>query len=78
MITGSQIRMARAALCWTAKELAERAGLSWNTIQRMETSTGAVPGLSRNVEAIKAALEGAGIELIDQNGGGPGVRGPGE
>ena len=70
--------MARAALRWTAKELAERAGVSWDTVQRMETSTGPVPGLSRNVDAVRAALEGAGVEFIDQNGGGPGVRGPGE
>ena len=73
MVTGSQIRMARAALRWSAKDLAERAGVSWETIQRMETR-GTEPSRSGNVESVRAALESAGVQFIDQNGGGPGVR----
>ena len=77
MVTGSQIRMARAALRWSAKELAEKASVSWETIQRMETR-GTEPSRFENVAAVQRALEGAGVEFIDRNGGGPGVRGPDE
>ena len=63
--------MARAALRWTAKELAEKAGVSWATVQRMETSKGEAPGLAKNVNAVQRALEGAGVEFTNDEA--PGV-----
>ncbi len=74
MITAEQIRGARAMLRWSAKRLAEEAGLSWPTIQRMEAATGVPGGLSRNLELIQRTLETAGVIFIDGNDEGPGVR----
>jgi predicted transcriptional regulator len=74
MITVEQIRGARAMLRWSARELAERSGVSLPTIQRMEAATGIPPGLTKNIVAIEKALESAGIEFIDGNAHGPGVR----
>ena len=74
MITSEQIRGARAMLRWSAKKLAEESGLSWPTIQRMESASGTPSGLSKNLEYVQRTLEQAGVIFIDQNGGGPGVR----
>ncbi len=74
MITAEQIRGARAMLRWSAKQLAEQAGLSWPTIQRMESTQGVPSGLSKNLELVQRALEGAGIIFIDEDDEGPGVR----
>ena len=72
MITGSQIRMARACLRWTAKNLAEKSGVSWATIQRMESVDGVPSASATNLEAVQRALEAAGVEFTD--GDMPGVR----
>ena len=74
MMTGRQMRMARAAIRWTAEKLAEEAHVSWSTIQRMETSDDVPSALAQTLDAVQQALEAAGIEFIDENGGGPGVR----
>ena len=66
--------MARACLRWTAKQLAEKAGLSWATVQRMETVDGVPSAYGQNLEAIQRTLEAAGIEFQDPDNGGPGVR----
>ena len=73
MITPTQIRMARAALRWTAEQLADAAGVSWATIQRMENAERSPRG--KSTEAVQHALESAGIVFIgaDEDGG-PGVR----
>ena len=71
MVTSAQIRAARALLNWTVRDLADRAGVHRNTVTRAETdATG--PGHAQ--EAIRKALEDAGIEFIPENGGGAGVR----
>ena len=74
MITSEQIRGALAMLRWSAKQLAEQAGLSWPTVQRMESTQGVPSGLSKNLELVQRALEGAGIIFIDEDDAGPGVR----
>ncbi len=74
MITADQIRAARALVRWSARVLAEMSGVSLPTIQRMESANGVPTGLSKTLEAIERALEKAGVEFIDENGGGPGVR----
>lgn len=78
MITSMQMRAARALLGIDQKQLAELAGLSLPTIQRMESSAGQVRGVVDTLVKVIKALEGAGIELIGENapssGSGRGVR----
>lgn len=78
MITGPQMRAARVLLGIDQKTLAERAGLSVPTIQRMEASTGNVRGVVDSLTKVVAALELAGVELIGEGSastsGGRGVR----
>ena len=74
MITGSQIRMARAHLKWTLEELAKRAGVGLSTVRRMESANGPPPSTVANLQAVQRAFEAAGIEFIPANGGGPGLR----
>ena len=78
MITGSQMLAARALLGIDQKALAELAGLSVPTIQRMEASTGNVRGVVDSLTKVVAALELAGVELIGEGSistaGGRGVR----
>jgi transcriptional regulator with XRE-family HTH domain len=64
--------MARAALNWTVRDLAEAAGLHRNTITNIEV--GRYAGDPETLSAIEKILIRAGIEFIDENGGGPGVR----
>jgi transcriptional regulator with XRE-family HTH domain len=66
-----QCKMARAALGLGVRELAERAKVSPDTVSRLERGE---PLRERTVDAIRAALEAAGVDLIAENGGGPGVR----
>jgi transcriptional regulator with XRE-family HTH domain len=63
--------MARAALDWGVRDLAAVANVSFDTIARFERGDELK---ERTIEALQRALEGAGIEFIDENGGGPGVR----
>ena len=74
MLTGFQIRAARAGLGITAKELAKRAGVSLPTIQRFETVDGIPPSRSSTLLDVRAALEAAGIEFIGMPDNGPGIR----
>ena len=74
MITADQIRAGRALLRWSARKLAEMSGLSLPTIQRMEVAKGVPSGHSKSLEAVEMALKDSGVEFIDENGGGPGVR----
>jgi transcriptional regulator with XRE-family HTH domain len=66
-----QSKMARAATGLGIRELAAAAGVSADTISRLERGETLHP---RTLSAIRAALEAAGVEFIEQNGGGPGVR----
>ena len=73
LATVGQIRAARALLGWSQTELASRAGLSLPTVKRVEGDFG--PHVTEQTRVkLKRALENAGIEFIDENGGGPGVR----
>ena len=71
MVTGAQVRMARAALRMGVRELATAADVSPNTVTRVEAE-GSVN--SSTLAAIRRALEEAGVQFIPENGGGPGVR----
>lgn len=78
MITAAQLRAARALLGIDQRKLAEMAGLSVPTIQRMEASDGVVRGTVDSLMKLVFALEVAGIELIGAGAvsrdGGRGVR----
>jgi len=78
MITAAQLRAARALLGIDQRQLAELAGLSVPTIQRMEASDGVIRGNVDSLMKLIAALDSAGIGLIDEGtvspGGGRGVR----
>lgn len=78
MITASQLRAARALLGIDQRDLADMAGLSVPTIQRMESSGGVIRGNVDSLTKLIAALEDAGIELINDGAtspiGGRGVR----
>ena len=73
-ITGGQLRAARAFLRWSAEELATHTKLGVATIRRAEAQDGPLSLTPANVETIRQTLEGAGIQFIPENGGGPGVR----
>lgn len=78
MITAGQLRASRALLGIDQRALAEAAGLSLPTIQRMEASEGVIRGNVDLLMKLVAALDALGIELISDNapshGGGRGVR----
>jgi transcriptional regulator with XRE-family HTH domain len=63
--------MARAALGMGVRELATVAKVSVDTVVRFERGEELK---ERTIDALQRALEAAGINLIDENGGGPGVR----
>ena len=78
MITAGQMRAARALLGIDQRTLAELAGVSLPTIQRMEACEGSVRGTVESLTRVVGAFERAGIELIGENapglGRGRGVR----
>lgn len=70
-VTSAQVRAARGLLNWSVRELAERAGVHRNTVTNMEADRAMhLP----TIAAMVRALEAAGVEFIQENGGGPGVR----
>ncbi len=71
-LTPEQSRAARGLLDWSQTELAARSNLSESTIRDFEKGR-RVPSIN-NLAAMQRALEGAGVEFIAENGGGPGVR----
>ena len=78
MMTAAQLRAARALIGIDQKTLADMAGVSLPTIQRMEASDGNVRGIVDTLTKVIEALNAAGVDLIGENarseGGGRGVR----
>jgi transcriptional regulator with XRE-family HTH domain len=74
MLTGVQIRMARNALRWSVKDLADQSDVSTSTITRAETVDGVPKTTRANLIALKATLEAAGVEFIGSPDDGPGIR----
>ena len=66
-----QMRMARTALGWDARDLAEKASATANTVARIELGADAKQS---TISALRSALKATGVEFIPENGGGPGVR----
>jgi transcriptional regulator with XRE-family HTH domain len=71
-LSPAQCRAARALLDMTQPDLAGRAGLGLSTIVDFERSRRSIP--RETAQLIRDALEKLGVELIDENGGGVGVR----
>ena len=74
VLSSAQIRAARALLRWSAADLAKASSLGANTIRRAEVAEDGTSLTAANELAVRRALESAGVEFIDENGGGPGVR----
>ena len=74
VLSSAQIRAARALLRWSAADLAKESALGANTIRRAEVAEDGTSLTAANELAVRRTLESAGVEFIDENGGGPGVR----
>jgi predicted transcriptional regulator len=73
VLTIEQLRAARGLLGWSQTKLAQRAGMSLPTVKRLEAGVG--PRVSDDARSkIRRTLESAGVEFIEENGGGPGAR----
>ena len=73
-LTSGQLRAARAFLRWRAEDLARESAVGVATIRRAELTENETSMTAANDMAVRRALETAGVEFIDENGGGPGVR----
>ena len=74
MISGSQIRAARALLGIKATELSERAHVDWSTVQRFERVEGIPKSRSGTLQRIKETLEAAGVTFVGDPETSPGVQ----
>jgi transcriptional regulator with XRE-family HTH domain len=72
MITPAQCRAARGLIGWNQQDLAKEARVGVVTVHQLET--GVSQPRRATLDVIKRAFEAAGVEFIDENGGGPGVR----
>ena len=71
MVTPEQIRMARAALNWSVKELAGKCGIGVNTLSRLENGT---DSRLSTLSKIQKTLINAGIVFLSENENGVGIR----
>ncbi|HME99250.1 MAG TPA: helix-turn-helix domain-containing protein [Terriglobia bacterium] len=74
MVTVRQIKAARALLGWSQAELARRSGVSEPTIARLESADGTLGGRGATGDKIRTAIEAGGVQFIQEDGGGAGVR----
>jgi transcriptional regulator with XRE-family HTH domain len=74
MLQPAQIRAARALLGWRQEDLSKASAVGTATIRRIEKANKQISGYVSTLLRIQAAFENAGVEFIDENGGGPGVR----
>jgi transcriptional regulator with XRE-family HTH domain len=74
VLSSELIRAARALLRWEQRDLADASSISLPTIKRLESKPGLMVAHMSTVSALRKTLESAGVEFIDENGGGPGVR----
>jgi len=72
MLTPAQCRAARGLLDWTQQQLSDQARVGVVTIRLLEAGQ-TIPRRA-TLQVLQQAFELAGVELIDPNGGGPGVR----
>ena len=74
MLTGEQVRAARALLRIEQAELAQRSGVSLPSIKRFEAMAGAIQARADTVGKVRCTSEDLGAIFIPSNGEGPGVR----
>jgi len=74
VITSGQIKAARALIGMTATELAEKSGVAYTTIVRIESSGGVPSGQVKTLDAVQRTLEKVGIEFLGTPDDGAGVR----
>ena len=74
MLTGEQIRAARALARVEQSHLAQTASISLETVKRLEKTRGPISANTTTEAAIRRAFHEAGVIFIDENGDGPGVR----
>ena len=72
MITAAQCRAARGLIAWSQQDLAQRAGIGTVAVHQLENGTSSPRRATLDV--VRRAFEAAGVEFIDENGGGAGVR----
>jgi predicted transcriptional regulator len=72
MVTAAQCRAGRGLLAWSQQELADAAGVGVVTVHQLEAGTS--EPRRATLEVVRKAFEEAGVQFIDENGGGPGVR----
>ena len=72
MINPAQCRAARGLLAWSQHDLARSAGIGVVTVHQLEAGTS--EPRRATLDVIRRAFEAAGVEFIDENGGGAGVR----
>src|SRR5262245_50855715 len=71
LMNSTKLRMDRNTDARGVRELAEKAGVTPNTVTRIENGADAKQS---TINKLRSTLEAAGVEFIDENGGGPGVR----
>jgi transcriptional regulator with XRE-family HTH domain len=74
LVSTRQIKAARALLGWSQADLAQKSGVSEPTIARLEAVDGDLGGRENTAQKIRNAIEVAGIQFFEENGGGEGVR----
>lgn len=74
MITSGQIKAARALVGWTARDLAAKAEIGFSTLIRLESADGVPSGNIKTIDAVKKALEDAGLEFTGTPDSQAGVR----
>jgi transcriptional regulator with XRE-family HTH domain len=74
LITSDQIRAARALLRWSGKDLAEKSGVGFSTVMKMESDSGVPNSNFKTFESIRKAIEDAGVEFIGSPDSQAGVR----
>lgn len=74
MLTGAQIRSARAMLNWTVADLAKNSGVGVRTILRMEATDDVPQSTTGTLHKIRNCLVAAGIEFIGTPEDAPGIR----
>jgi predicted transcriptional regulator len=72
MILPEQCRAARALLDWSQQDLADKAAVGVVTVRQLEAGTH--EPRRATLDVIRRAFESAGVQFIDENGGGAGVR----
>jgi transcriptional regulator with XRE-family HTH domain len=74
LITSAQIRAARGLLDWSRRELAEKSGVGFSSLLRLESFEGIPSSNVKTLEALKKAFEEAGVEFTGAPDSQAGVR----